>query len=346
MTKKIILCSDGTWNRFGQKDRGQVVRNNVQRLYQGLLNDGGTRQVVFYDEGVGTGGLFDRWIGGLTGAGLQTNVVQAYRNIVQEFNPGDDVFCTGFSRGAFTARSVAGFIYKCGILRRLDPGRLREAYRLYKRKDIKPSSEYMANYRREHAHPESRRVHFVGVWDTVGALGIPLNLFNALNRKRHSFHDTRLNRQVRHGYHALAIDECRRPFAPTLWDFVDMPEDARLDQRWFAGVHSNVGGGYLDDGLSQIALHWLANAIRDAGGLFHEQFFEGLPAMAAHRGELRDSFGFPYWLLGRYPRPISSVATLDPTVEARWTDPQVDPPYRPANLLQLPFHAESKKPKT
>ena len=190
-----------------------------------------------------------------------------YRFLVERYEPGDELFLFGFSRGAFTARSLAGLIRNAGILRREHAGRVDEAYRLYRaRGDLAhPSGIESRIFRRWYSHEPD--VHFIGVWDTVGALGIP-GMRGRLAERMWGFHDTQLSSHVSNAFHALAIDERRRPFAPTLWD---RPADApgqTLEQVWFAGVHSDVGGGYPNPGLSEIALLWMAGRAAACGLAF------------------------------------------------------------------------------
>ncbi len=201
--KNIVICCDGTGNEFG--------RNNTNVVLTYMLARKDDAQVAYYDPGVGTGGWDYEEDGKLrakgdqaTGHGLQKNVEDAYRYLMACYQPGDKVFLFGFSRGAFTARSVAGMIHKCGLLRR-DAGNLVEyAAKAY---NTEGNDALAAEFRK--AFGRDCSVHFVGVWDTVESL-----VMNAGKR----FHDATLNAEVANGYHALAIDERRRDFPPSLWD--------------------------------------------------------------------------------------------------------------------------------
>ena len=138
-------------------------------------------------------------------------------------------------------------IRNCGILRKTNAHEFPKAYKLYRRKDAHPSSEESLSFRTSFAREV--RVEFIGVWDTVGALGIPVRGLRALRKGRYEFHDVELSKYVKHGYHALAIDEGRGPFKPSLWAAKENPGQT-VEQVWFAGVHSDVGGGYASSGLS------------------------------------------------------------------------------------------------
>jgi uncharacterized protein (DUF2235 family) len=274
--KRIITCSDGTWNDTN------TPSTNVRRIFNCIAGKGpdGVPQLKAYDEGVGTGySILDKLVGGMTGAGLDKNIKDMYLFLCMTYRPksdtkaeDDDIYLFGFSRGAYTARSLAGFIYNCGILKPENVHLIDTAYSLYRNRNklTKPNGCMMQAFRDNYAFPRPR-IKFVGVWDTVGSLGIPISFFR--NRKRYRFHDCTLNEEVDHAYHALAIDERRSIFEPTLWE---MSGEARekgtqvLEQRWFPGVHSNVGGGYEDHRISDIALKWLMDKARDTGLHFED----------------------------------------------------------------------------
>jgi uncharacterized protein (DUF2235 family) len=224
----------------------------------------GVEQRMFYHSGVGTQ-RHERIRGGAFGFQLSRDVRDAYRFLVANFEPGDEIFFFGFSRGAFTARSTAGFVRNSGILRREHDDRVDEAYGLYRSRHAHPRGIEAQLFRRSYSH--ETRIRFIGVWDTVGALGIPLNglrFVNFLNR-RWQFHDTELSTTVDAAFHALAIDEKRQPFRPAVWtkQVSDVPQE--VEQVWFAGVHSNVGGGYPDHSLADIALLWMVDKATECG---------------------------------------------------------------------------------
>lgn len=285
MSKRLVICCDGTWNTPDQRTDGKICSTNVTKVALAVApNDvHGTEQRTFYHRGVGTTRR-ERIRGGAFGAGLSRDICDAYRFLVNNFEPGDELFFFGFSRGAFTARSTAGFVRNCGILRRTEIDRVDEAYALYRSRgrSSHPRSVESRLFRQSYSH--ETRIAFIGVWDTVGALGIPLDglrLANLLNR-RWQFHDTNLSAIVDSAFQALAIDEKRGPFRPTLWTQpADAPTGPKVEQVWFPGVHSDVGGGYPDHAISDIPLLWMVERAKGCGLDFHQDAFVRQPTIGA-----------------------------------------------------------------
>ena len=271
--KRLIVCLDGTWNA---PDTGEAP-TNVVKIMRAVAPSGSDArgapvpQIVFYDRGVGTGDIVDKVKGGLVGAGLDTNVLDGYRFLANNYEPGDEIYLFGFSRGAFTARSLAGFIGRVGLAAKA---------RLYILQDLwaynrscrpgrpPPPLPPHLQAAMKHGHPEVP-VKCVGVWDTVGALGIPGEALRFLNRGRYEFHDVTLGGHIEVALHVVAIDEQREPFRPTLWEppRTPPPRPQLVEQVWFPGVHSNVGGSYPDARLSDLALHWMIRRTAAATGL-------------------------------------------------------------------------------
>jgi len=251
--KRIIVCCDGTWNKPGITDRGSIVETNVEKIYDVIDNskDLSTAQVKFYGQGVGTGfSRKDQFLGGGTGLGIDRNIQDAYKFIMWSYKSGDELYLFGFSRGAYTVRSLAGLIRNCGVMKPEFLHLVDEAYHLYRDRTslTHPESDLMKAFKKSYGVEEETKIKFMGVWDTVGALGIPLRWFNGLNKK-YEFHDVKLSSQIKYAYHALAIDERRKIFEPTLWEVSESAVksgDQICEQVWFPGVHSNVGGGWLE----------------------------------------------------------------------------------------------------
>jgi uncharacterized protein (DUF2235 family) len=221
-------------------------------------------QVVLYLRGVGTSGLqTEVLVEGAIGLGIDENIRSAYMFIAQNYLPGDEIFLFGFSRGAYTARSLAGLIAACGILKRQKLGDIGKAWTYY-RTALLPHSpqEFIRLYQTE-AHQDAE-IKFLGVWDTVGALGIPGQILVSLNHALYGFHDTSVCALVKRGCHALAIDEHRNEFVPTLWTGA-LPAGVRIDQVWFSGAHADVGGGYITRKLADIPLVWMAKNAEEEG---------------------------------------------------------------------------------
>ena len=301
--KRLVICCDGTWNEPDQSvdssAADETEPTNVLKIVRGLAPVDGRRfpQVVYYDTGVGTRGLADKYVGGGLGGGLSRNIQQAYRFIANNYLEGDELYLFGFSRGAYTVRSLAGFIHVAGLLRKRNLRLLPEAYALYRLPENRREGSMVMKRLAAAGEPSGRPppIRFIGVWDTVGALGAPTPILGRLTRKRVSFHNTRLGGNVEHAYHALAIDERRRPFQPDLW--TGAPANGQsIEQVWFAGVHSNIGGGYRNCGLSDIALAWLAGRAAAHGLEFTDAIAAMKPA-PADECRLEDSFSAGYQAL-------------------------------------------------
>ena len=258
--KRIVVCSDGTWQKPGQPDPSHVT--SMARAVLPTAPDGIT-QAVFYDAGVGAeGGLRSWFVGGITGNGLTKNIQDCYRFLVHNYGDGDEIYLFGFSRGAYTVRSLAGLIRNCGVLAKSQASRITEAFDLYRSAEVAPSSGEAKRFRAKYSREAS--IWFIGVWDTVGALGIPLRGLRGWTMPKHRFHDTELSRYVRHGYHALAIDEKRAPFQPSLWQA--KPKDGQtVEQVWFAGEHSDVGGTSSNPILANPPFDWMRERASRAG---------------------------------------------------------------------------------
>ena len=271
MRKRLVVCFDGTWNNADESDRSAT---NVQRIARAVRgNSGDMQQIVLYLRGVGsTGTQIERLLAGATGAGVEDNIRSAYMFLAQNYRPArrdgdkdvaaDEIFLFGFSRGAFSARSLAGFIASAGLLKRQRLGDLPAAWAYYRRVGPRSSKDFCAASGSDCHHDP--QITFVGVWDTVGALGIPKSIVGLQLDSSHEFHDTTPSKIVANGFHALAIDEYRDEFVPTLWTGAT-PPGATVEQCWFAGAHSDVGGGYANRRLADIPLAWMAGKAEQCG---------------------------------------------------------------------------------
>ena len=273
----------------------------------------GTEQVAFYDWGVGT----DRkkMAGGISGVGIDKNIMDCYRFIVHNYDPGDALYFFGFSRGAYTARSLAGFVRNCGCAAARACRR-----RCRRRFDFTGSAPEAAvarmqngrsEFRRDYAVADITEIEFVGVWDTVGSLGIPVPFWGTLGEREFLFHDTEPSKIIQHACHAVSIDENRVDFEPTLWS--DKP-GMDLQQVWFAGVHSDVGGGYAERGLSDCAAQWM---IREAGkcGFRFEQHLASAVVPDSEDAQHNERKGI-YRARKAFVRPVTGP--VHKTVKARW----------------------------
>ncbi|MHA3022724.1 DUF2235 domain-containing protein [Mycobacterium sp. BMJ-28] len=278
MSKSLVVCCDGTWNTPDQKSPTNVVKT---ALAVADADQGGREQRVFYHRGVGSGPR-ERLRGGAFGYGLSRDVRDTYRFLVQNYEPGDRLYFFGFSRGAFTARSTVGFVRNCGILRPQEEHRIDEAYKLYRDRNRHPRSLSAAIFRRSYSYEPN--IRFIGVWDTVGALGVPvdgLHVASWLNR-RWQFHDTDLSSIVEAAFHAVSIDEQRGPFRPALWTQQrPAPRNQVVEQVWFSGVHCDIGGGNPESKLSDISLLWMADRARGCGLRYRDDAFSDCPPPGA-----------------------------------------------------------------
>ena len=271
-SKNIVVCCDGTWNEPDEHPTNVV---KLMRALRPTHPDSGRSQIVYYDEGVGTHWGLDKVLGGALGIGLSENIKQAYRFIANNYEDGDRIYCFGFSRGAFTVRSLGGLLGAVGLLPKIELDDFGRAYAYYRLKQEERKGAKGQELLKR-LHPRSDvRIHFMGVWDTVGALGIPLSFLRGVGRSKYAFHDTELGRSVTHARQALAIDERRGDFAPAIWT---APADRDLDKQtleqvWFVGAHSNIGGGYEDSRLSDIALIWMIEQAEAQGLAFDEDYF-------------------------------------------------------------------------
>ena len=349
--KRLVICCDGTWNRADTKTVTNIekIARTVQLEPARAL---GVQQMVLYLPGVGTAGYqTDKILGGAFGLGLFHHVLNAYRFLSINYQHGDEIYVFGFSRGAYTARSLAGMIGKVGLLEReaMIKGLLHEAGRRYRHAPDQAWPEGWVEpeeFRARHCHPEVP-IRFLGVFDTVGALGVP----GALSR-RHQFHDVRLGKAVQAARQALAIDEPRMKFEPCLWEVVDPPGPPdRIKQVWFEGAHSDVGGGYEEAGLADTALLWMVTEAQAHGlvfdcDLFRLQLGAGTPPLRHDPGKpvyrLLDGAIRMRIALGRASgaafdgarrrlhREDCAGVRLASTAAQRYRSPAQD--YRPANL--------------
>lgn len=305
--KRIAIFCDGTWNRADAKHA-----TNVVQLSQALsfITESGTFQQMIYVQGVGTGRgagkitrLVDKLGGGAFGWGLTENIEEAYRGLAFSYQPGDEIYIFGFSRGAYTARSLAGLIRSSNIPPRSRIDRIPDAISRYRsgEKKTKPddiesfefrlginadltTSQKEEDWRALQGHQIGQRlsIAFLGVWDTVGALGLPghFGIVAKMFNRKYDFHDTFLSHSVLAARHAVSIDEHRRTFRPSLWKNLDKLNGTEKSgkrpyrQSWFPGDHGSVGGGGDIVGLSDNALLWIAEGAKIAGLKFEDDVLD------------------------------------------------------------------------
>jgi len=342
MANLIVSC-DGTWNTADQKDGGVSTATNVVRLHSCVAeqNANGVAQKKYYHPGVGTDpGLVNRLLGGTIGLGLDRNIQSAYAWLCRTYQPGDAIYLFGFSRGAYTARSLGGLTTRCGLL---DLTGLSddEAWKRietvftngYRERKEKREDWMRRGWKFQQSKPGSQDIgiHFIGVWDTVGALGIPdhLGVLKLLEDPgKYKFHDTTLSDLVAHARHAIALDEMRGSFQATLWTKVKPGHDVK--QVWFPGVHSDVGGGYRETGLSDGALKWMIEEAAAQGLGFNTQLTQQVKP--DFRGQLHNSLDGVFKFLPSVPRsapPLHEAGARlhSSLVERRQSPPIAQAPY-------------------
>jgi uncharacterized protein (DUF2235 family) len=333
VNKNIVFCADGTWNHPGETEDGQPADTNVYKFFKALVTD--ATQLPFYDDGVGADGTpVERLLGGAIGDGLFDKIKAGYAKIAHNYQPGDRVFIFGFSRGAYTARSLAGMIAVCGLP---DPDKftnqsIDDAFAAYRAgPNRQPLLDALArNYGNSIGGPGNANVEIamVGVWDTVGALGIPGGMFAGLDDQIYGFLDTALHPDIKAACHAVSINERRAEFGVTLWDRAVAP-DQDLAQLWFAGNHGDVGGGWAETGLSDLTLGWMMAKAQAKGVTFDPDVFAHYASIDPIHAldPIHDAWSV-VWGLPKL-RTIAADSTISPTVMFRLNN---DPSYRPANL--------------
>lgn len=337
----IVICCDGTWNTPDKQDGGVPAPTNVVRLYNSvaLVDKDGTPQHRYYHPGVGTdGSWWDKAVGGGTGRGLDRNIMSAYRELCDKYAAGDRIFLFGFSRGAYTVRSLAGLVSCCGLLDTSEFAdgdaweRIERVFRRgYRRKSETRTQWKALGWAFRNPADEVIPIRFLGVWDTVGALGIPddmalLNLIDNLHD--YTFHNTRLSPGIQCARHAVALDELRASFQPTLWTAAE-GQDA--EQVWFPGVHADVGGSYRETGLSDGALDWMIRAAAHCGLAFDASMIGQVrpdPLDVLH-----DSCEGAFALLPTQPRN-APIMRDSPVIHASATARQKNPP-----IHQCPYRS-------
>jgi uncharacterized protein (DUF2235 family) len=341
MKKRIIICCDGTWNTPTQTADGIICPTNVAHLARAILPEdaNGTPQLTLYLEGVGAEDSLRQFIrdtrgirrkilrglqfflygpahlaGGAFGLGLSKAIEEGYRFLSLNYQQGDDLFFFGFSRGAYAVRSLTGLIRNSGILRKQHLDQFDAAYQLYQDRNLAshPRAITATEFRRQFSYETTLK--FIGVWDTVGSLGIPDYIANRLIGDLWKFHDTSLSTKVERAYQALALDERRGDFQPCLWKKQpDAPAKQILEQVWFSGVHCDVGGGYAEHGLADCALEWMMNRAAAQGcSLAFDPAFLQQEVQPDPLGEMHDSL---HGFFARRPTYIRPVGKESPETE-------------------------------
>lgn len=333
MGKNIVFCADGTWNGPGQDENNddQPDPTNVYKLFLGLtgvfdtkslkqadeqekqfVEAGRVVQVAKYIHGVGDSrNPITRLIGGTFGSGIIARIVRGYTYISRQYEPGDNIVIVGFSRGAYTARALAGMIASQGLLIKTLTTDKESAYRAgakvwyryrqqaashkagFLEKLAEATAGFSAFLSRDKIKDDQliavEKILSVAVWDTVGAMGLP-NYVKDERADTFKFTNTDLSMKVVHGFHAVALDERRMDFTPTLWDARE-----GVTQVAFSGAHADVGGGYTtnnnESGLSDIALEWMVGCLKGIGVHFKSPIY--VPVKSDARGVAHQPWHYP-----------------------------------------------------
>jgi len=323
MGKRIVFCFDGTW-------QDPMNNTNVYRIYKALTVT--SDQVTYYDDGVGADAQgLDRDLQGAFGQGLLQKIMDGYTKIAHVYETGDQIFLFGFSRGAYTARSLAGMIANCGLpTGPFTDDCVTQAFQAYRN----PATRAAILAGLGACGLGDATIEMVGVWDTVGSLGIPA-IFGGVDESKYGFLDTGLHPDVKNAYHCLAVDEQRAQFPATLWTSAPAPGQT-IEQVWFSGCHGDVGGGTPEAGgvdaatrLCDITMGWMM-AKAQALGLTMD------PTVAAQYGTLPAEYALDAirqtWTPVYGPphlRPIAADAEVANSVAVRV---QYALTYLPGNL--------------
>ncbi len=368
--KRILIFCDGTWN---SPTDDKVT--NVVSLRNAVVED--ENQTVIYIPGVGTGGRWTTFVGkwmnkiggGAFGWGLNRNIKVAYAALAEQYDYGDKIMVFGFSRGAYTARSLVGMVRKCGLPPKgaVTRGKVNTAFRLYRKRGTKYrpdadkvwpqrkriSPQYATSKTDQTKRGDNARIlhiEYMGIWDTVGALGIPSNLlgtFSGIANTRHQFHDTHLTKMVKSARHAVALDERRTFYEPSLWENLDSGpggglnnrqtgDDRRFQQMWFVGDHRILGGRSEAGGLVSYPLQWIIDGAKNYDMELKSDATipkdtpdakQTAPEMNNPKGFYKLSPGLLDWRTGP-----TKDADRHPSIDERIT---ADPLYRPRSMATL-----------
>jgi len=323
VNKKIVFCADGTWD-------SSVSHTNVYKLYKALITS--ADQMPFYDDGLGaSSNPIVKLIGGAFGTGLWQKIKDGYTKIAQVYEQGDALFIFGFSRGAYTARSLAGMILACGLpTQDFSDDMVNAAFDAYR--DQANRADKLKKL--DNCHLFIPDITMVGVWDTVGSLGIP-SAIGQIDPIAYGFLDTKLHPKLKNAYQALAIDERRAQFPPTLWQG-PAADGQTLEQVWFTGAHSDVGGGEPDDpqqttALSDITLGWMMSKASALGLKFDTDVMKQY-TMPLDPQLALDTFHESWKVFCGFPirRTIAKDASISNSVLIRCVDEST---WRPQNLI-------------
>ncbi len=321
-----VILLDGTLSSLAPGHE-----TNVGRIYRLLQARQSAQMSLYYEAGV-QWHMWRHTPDVAMGRGINRQIRRAYGWLASRYRPGDRVFLFGYSRGAYAVRSLAGIIDQVGLLRTdcATERNVKFAYRYYQRES---ESKFEAAFRKRFCH-EKVEVEMIGVFDTVKALGVRLPFLWMWTEPQHEFHNHALGPVVKHGYHALAMDERRAAFDPILWDTADGDWEGRIEQVWFRGSHGDVGGqlGGFNAArpLANVSLTWMLERVERHGLPLPDGWRDGIEADASAPsvGTVR-GWGKAFILRARRKIGRDPSESVHPSVESasrprrRWPVPGV-----------------------
>jgi hypothetical protein len=311
--KRLVICCDGTWQRLESPSP-----TNVERIAQAVRSQDsqGVSQTIHYQAGIGTWDWIDKMLGGAFGIGIDQHIQLAYLFLALNYDPGDEVYFFGFSRGAYTVRSLAGMLNRCGLVKEENIRHIRDAYRLYRlpRDLTSQQQREIGKFRAARCISSDFEICLLACFDTVGALGVPNQIpwLDKIFNDRLRFHDTTISGIVRHALHACAIDERRKPFDVTPMIRNWSLSDQSVEQAWFVGDHGCIGGGDSEKvALSNITLQWMMARVKELGLSLELDFSAQSDSEKSDCLEdFEPDLGFIYRLTGSANRGISPEEDL------------------------------------
>ena len=347
--KRLIVCCDGTWNNPEQEDNGISSSTNVVKIYNAIADQdaNAVKQLKYYHPGVGgeDSGPIDSMLGGAIGLGISRHIRSAYHWLGSNYEEGDEIYLFGFSRGAFTARSLGGMLSQ-GLLdlhyitSDMSWARVKKAYNEGYRVEGATLDDWAESDWTFFNQKGKTTIHFIGVWETVGALGVPddLEIFNYFdNKKKWEFHNTSLDSNVKHARHAMALDEIRSSFCVARWENAAQHDDAI--ELWFPGVHSDIGGGYTECDLSNGALKWMMSESGQVGLGFRDNIEQTIKDDPL--GVMHNSHKGIFAKLRSRPRNIPAVISKnhhqfhESSIKRQKASPIGYPLYHPTQILDI-----------
>lgn len=353
MKRRLIVCSDGTW-----QDLAKNYPTNVVKMVQAIqpldsFNNHHIHQIIYYDEGLGTKqintkhsliDILTKIGGGALGLGIDHKIQDAYRFLCLNYEDGDEIYLFGFSRGAYTVRCLAGLIYNSGLLNRKFICKVPKAYELYREKqnpDNAPNGANAIAFREKYG--QQVPIKALCCWDTVASLGIP-DLIHSLKldgkfNPRYRFFDDKVNPTIEKAFHAVAIDEIRRVFDVTR---IEPSKENQVTQVWFPGGHGCVGGGCKEESeLSDAALLWMMEQVEQLGLALDRTSVE-YRIQPDYRSPFDNTPKPPFDIGCPNIREVTGTFDdLHESVKQRWQDPKIAPPYRPKNLMKFQKELDS-----